>query len=181
VKATGGAGSQLPGGGSGGLGGAISSGLAGTVSAIAGVASAITGVIGVFQEARQEGTLNAIEANTRLSKIFLGADGGFGVSIGEAINRTMQHAEGVRVSVEPGGWMHMAWVSLLGTVEDIRDTLRAYTLQSMAPIISGAEMLASPSGFSGGVNFSATIPVYLDGRLIAEAHYQYLEDTGTRT
>jgi hypothetical protein len=45
--------------------GSAASGLAGTVTAIAGVGSLISGIIGNFQQARLEGTMNAVEFNTR--------------------------------------------------------------------------------------------------------------------
>ena len=67
------------GGGAGGLAGAIAgSAMQAIVGMVTGVVSAITGVIGVFQAAKQETTLNAIEHNTRYSMMYLGerADGG---------------------------------------------------------------------------------------------------------
>lgn len=60
-------------GGVGGAAGAVGSGassLAGWIAAGAGVASAISGIIGNFQNARQENTLNAIEESTRYSKAY---------------------------------------------------------------------------------------------------------------
>ena len=79
--AAGGAGSAGGGGipGGGGAGGAAAGGLASTVSAIANVGSLISGVIGNFQNARQEGTLNAIEHNTRYSMMYLGERGDGGI------------------------------------------------------------------------------------------------------
>lgn len=50
---------------------AVGQGLAGLVTAVSGVVTAITGVIGVFQAARQEGTLNAIELEQRQTKDLL--------------------------------------------------------------------------------------------------------------
>jgi hypothetical protein len=66
------------GGAGGAIGQAVSSGLAATVSAITGVVSAVTGVISVFQQARQENTLNAIEQNTRDSAFYLGGNNSLG-------------------------------------------------------------------------------------------------------
>lgn len=65
---------KLPGSTSGaGTGGAASGagGLAGWIGAGAGIASAISGIIGNFQNARQEGTLNAIEQHTKVMAIAL--------------------------------------------------------------------------------------------------------------
>ena len=78
--AAGAAGSAASGAG-GAASGAASGGASGVLGAIgvgAGVASAISGIIGNFQMARQETTLNAIEGNTRRSMLFLGdrSDGG---------------------------------------------------------------------------------------------------------
>lgn len=70
-SAAGGAASSAASVGSGGVGGAVS-GLAGTVTAVASVGSLISGVIGNFQNARMEGTLNAIEESTRYSALYLG-------------------------------------------------------------------------------------------------------------
>jgi TP901 family phage tail tape measure protein len=47
--------------------GSASAGFQGIFGMVTGAVSAITGVIGVFQAARQEGTLNAIELNTRVT------------------------------------------------------------------------------------------------------------------
>lgn len=58
------------GGVAGGAAGAGVSNLAGWISAGAGIASAISGIIGNFQNARQETTLNAIEESTRYSKAY---------------------------------------------------------------------------------------------------------------
>jgi hypothetical protein len=46
---------------------------------VSGVVSAITGVIGVFQSAHQETSLNAIEHNTRYSMMYLGERGDGGI------------------------------------------------------------------------------------------------------
>ncbi len=62
----------------GAIGQAVGAGLAATVSAITGVVSAVTGVISVFQQARQENTLNAIELNTRVTAAYLGGDQSMG-------------------------------------------------------------------------------------------------------
>jgi hypothetical protein len=45
--------------------------LSGIASLVTGAISAVTGVIGVFQAARQENTLNAIEESTRYTKILI--------------------------------------------------------------------------------------------------------------
>jgi tape measure domain-containing protein len=66
------------GGGGGGVGGAVASGALGWVSAIGSVGTMISSIIGNFQMAKQETSLNAIEHNTRYSMMYLGerADGG---------------------------------------------------------------------------------------------------------
>lgn len=72
-------GASIPSGGGGsGVGAAAGAGTAAVVGAVAGVVTAISGVIGNFQMAHQETSLNAIEHNTRYSMMFLGerADGG---------------------------------------------------------------------------------------------------------
>lgn len=59
-------------------GAAAGAGLAGVIGAVGSVASAISGVIGNFQMAKMETTLNAIEESTRRGTLYLGdrADGG---------------------------------------------------------------------------------------------------------
>lgn len=79
TSAAGGAPGGIPGGGAGGAGGAAGgAGVMGTVGVVAGVATAISSVIGNFQNAHQETSLNAIEHNTRYSMEYLGerSDGG---------------------------------------------------------------------------------------------------------
>lgn len=58
------------GGGTGGIGGAIS-GVTGILGAVGSIGSMVSGIIGNFQSARQEGTLNAIEHEVRYSQIHL--------------------------------------------------------------------------------------------------------------
>jgi len=65
-------------GAGGAAGTAVGAGISGTLGAVFGGISAATGVIGLFQNAKQETTLNAIEESTRRSALYLGdrADGG---------------------------------------------------------------------------------------------------------
>ncbi len=77
--AAGGGGSIPTGGGGGGGGGASAAGGAmGMVNMITGIATAISSVIGNFQMAKMETSLNAIEHNTRYTMMYVGerADGG---------------------------------------------------------------------------------------------------------
>jgi tape measure domain-containing protein len=72
-------GAQVPGGGGGGGGAAAAgSGLAGIVSAVGSIGTMISSIVGNFQMAKQETSLNAIEHNTRYSMMYLGerSDGG---------------------------------------------------------------------------------------------------------
>ena len=68
----------VPGGAAGAAGTAGGLIAGSTLGLVFGGIAAAAGVAALFQNARQEGTLNAIEFNTRLSSIFLGAraDGG---------------------------------------------------------------------------------------------------------
>jgi len=72
--AAGAAGTATNAGGSaaGSAGSAAGSGIAGIVGAIGSVVSAVSGIIGNFQMAKQETTLNAIEESTRYVKIWTG-------------------------------------------------------------------------------------------------------------
>lgn len=61
-------------GGAGGAGGGIAGaagGLAGTIGAIGSIGSMISGIVGNFQNARMEGTMNKVEENTRICAIQL--------------------------------------------------------------------------------------------------------------
>lgn len=82
IPGTGGGGPSIPGGGGGGGGGGSGGGGSGIGSAIdivTGVGTLFSSVIGNFQNARQETTLNAIEGNTRFAMQFLGARGDGGI------------------------------------------------------------------------------------------------------
>ena len=86
--ASGGASAGGAGGGAGAaLGGASS--LMGTITAIAGVGTMISSIIGNFQAAKQETTLNAIEHNTRYSMMYLGERGDGGI-LGAIFNMSGQ-------------------------------------------------------------------------------------------
>jgi TP901 family phage tail tape measure protein len=60
----------------GGAGSAVSGGLTGWLGAIGSLGSMVSGIVGNFQNARQENTLNAIELNTRILSMFYMASGG---------------------------------------------------------------------------------------------------------
>jgi TP901 family phage tail tape measure protein len=60
-------------------GGAMQAGIMGLTNMISGLVTAVTGVIGVFQSAHQETSLNAIEHNTRYSMMYLGERGDGGI------------------------------------------------------------------------------------------------------
>jgi hypothetical protein len=71
----GGGGGGAPGGGAGSV---VTSGLTGWIGAISGAVTAISSVIGNFQMAKMETTMNAVEHNTRYTMMYVGerADGG---------------------------------------------------------------------------------------------------------
>ena len=123
ASAAGGAGS-IPGGGApsipggGGAGAAIGSGLAPWISAISGAVSAISSVIGNFQMAKQETSLNAIEHNTRYTMMYVGerADGGilgqlFKITentrwtLGGVDELSRKSSESISILADSYGWM----------------------------------------------------------------------------
>ena len=61
---------SIGGGGVGAAAGVAKSGITGVIGAVAGVASAISSIVGNFQMAKMETSLNAIEENTRYSKAY---------------------------------------------------------------------------------------------------------------
>jgi TP901 family phage tail tape measure protein len=68
------------GGGAGGAAGAAAgSSIAGIAGAVGSIAGAVSGIIGNFQNAHQETSLNAIEHNTRYSMMYLGERGDGGI------------------------------------------------------------------------------------------------------
>ena len=105
------------GGGMGGFGGAAMSGAMGWASLGLSAVSAVSSVISNFQMARQENSLNAIELNTRLVAMFIGGlnDGG----VQTWTNLTAQYTSKL---LDLDGWIHDAWVELLGG----KDTLLGY-------------------------------------------------------
>src|SRR6185369_7605054 len=70
VPGGGGGGGESPGGGAGSAVGAVAGGLTGWVTAISGAVTAISSVIGNFQMAKMETSLNAIEHNTRYTMMY---------------------------------------------------------------------------------------------------------------
>jgi tape measure domain-containing protein len=74
-----GGGGGIPTGGGGGASSGGIGGLAGGINLVSGIVSAVSGIIGNFQNAKQETTLNAIEHNTRYSMMFLGERGDGGI------------------------------------------------------------------------------------------------------
>jgi hypothetical protein len=81
-NATGGAGAaggSIPSGGGASSVGSSIGGIAGGINLATGIAGAVSGIIGNFQNAKQETTLNAIEHNTRYSMMFLGERGDGGI------------------------------------------------------------------------------------------------------
>lgn len=86
------------GGATGAAGGLLSAGITGMISAVTGVVSAVTGVISVFQNMHQETSLNAIEANTRITAILLGS--------ANANNTAAQDADNIK------GWLKVTGQTL---------------------------------------------------------------------
>jgi TP901 family phage tail tape measure protein len=82
VTGAGGPAASIPGtgGGAGGAAGAAAgSSIAGIAGAVGSIAGAVSGIIGNFQNAHQETSLNAIEHNTRYSMMYLGERGDGGI------------------------------------------------------------------------------------------------------
>lgn len=130
----GGGGPSIPGGGGAA---AIGSGLAPWISAISGAVSAISSVIGNFQMAKQETSLNAIEHNTRYTMMYVGerADGGILGQLFKITENTRWILGGVddlRAHINHG--IEPVLVDSLGWMERIGQTLEQLT----APLTWGS-------------------------------------------
>jgi tape measure domain-containing protein len=82
VTGAGGPAASIPGTGGGAgsaAGAAAGSSIAGIAGAVGSIAGAVSGIIGNFQNAHQETSLNAIEHNTRYSMMYLGERGDGGI------------------------------------------------------------------------------------------------------
>lgn len=114
-----GGGSSAAGGGGagGGAGSAIGSGLSGWISAVSGVVTAISSVIGNFQMAKMETTLNAIEHETRYSQIHLLH------ILEDGVNKYYPYLEQINGYL----WDHFndSFASLMSTTEEIRDIVKS--------------------------------------------------------
>ena len=99
------------GGAAGTAGAAAGAGLAGIVGAVAGVVTAISSVIGNFQMAKMETTLNAIEHETRYSQIHLLH------ILEDGVNKYLPKLDQINGYL----WDHFndAFASLMSTTEDI--------------------------------------------------------------
>lgn len=177
-------------GGTGGIGGAVSAGLAGTVSAITGVVSAITGVIGVFQAARQEGTLNAIEQHTKVMSIALLGTSAPWETVKEGQDTIFFKLGDIKnVLVERLPWIaeftHGAHAVLKDEIlPTLKDILSAARDLGHSPV--GVDSLVqTPNGSLVPVTSAVPVPinvtgnVYLDGQELMSSFVRFLEQSGT--
>lgn len=123
---------QIPGGISGGGGaagaasGAASAGIAGIAGAVGSIAGAISGIIGNFQNAKQETSLNAIEHNTRYSMMFLGERGDGGIVT--ASLKSAEYLGYLNTSVDTIGKYLSDWLSPANNaLQDLSLNLRGTT------------------------------------------------------
>jgi len=131
------------GGGAGSAVGAASSGIWGAIGAIGSVGSMVSGIISNFQNARQEGTLNAIELNTRYAMEYLG-------------NRADQGILGVLFSINE----QLSWGPLVKAAESTRDILlslgASYINPSLDTIKSTALEIRDKIGGIGSVTINVS-------------------------
>lgn len=129
----------------GGAAGAAASGALGWVSAIGSVATAVSSIVSNFQLARQEGTLNAIEHNTRYGMMFLGerADGGIVMAALACVeyltyvNASLDDMKGKLAAIESStfwalkklegwdGWIKTAVQNIEASASSVESTLSA--------------------------------------------------------
>ena len=143
------------GGGAGGAAGAAAGGLAGIVTAVASVATAISSIIGNFQMAKMETSLNAIEHNTRYSMMFLGerSDGGI-LSVLFRIHEQLEFGNLVRTLED----FRNKWWDNTGVVNPLLDTIATAT-----------------SGFSASAYTSLQVLEQIRDR--AEYHFDVMSET----
>ena len=143
---------------SGGIGQGLSSAISGVMSVISGVVNMVTGIItaiaavvGVIEEFRIEGTLNAIEHNTRYSMMYLGerSDGGILGVLFKVLDElrfgTMEKAMLIiRDDIELVG--KPFWFSVQAHIGEIRDSIipMSSDVAMMAPaVLESAQYLKS--------------------------------------
>jgi tape measure domain-containing protein len=167
-------GPPIPGGGGGGGGGGGTSGVAGWIGAISSAISAITDVIGLFQQARQENTLNAIEWNTRKSSLHLE----------HMLGKINLHLPGIddlnrRVNEFLVEWRELR-DSLLYAMQSKLDALINITSIGIYGAIEKTnELLDMRLPNAGAANSAGmTVVLKVDGRELARAMVNYLDDAG---
>lgn len=110
-------------GGGGGAAGAAGAGIAGIAGAVGSIAGAVSGIIGNFQNAKQETSLNAIEHNTRYAMMFLGERGDGGIVT--ASLKSAEYLAYLNTSVDTIGKYLSDWLSPANNaLQDIMSNVR---------------------------------------------------------
>lgn len=117
--ATGAAGSALGGAGAGVS--AALGGVTGIVGAVGAIGTMVSSIIGNFQMARQETSLNAIELNTRQVAMFIGGLGDGGVQTWTRMTQDNTY----NLYQAFSGWFHDSFAALLSTEEQILEAMHA--------------------------------------------------------
>lgn len=136
----------------GGTASAAAGGLTGIFGAIGSIGSMVTGIIGNFQNARQENTLNAIEHEVRYSQIHLSY-------ILEKANEFWPRLADLAWL----GTLDVRLMAILGVVEESREILRSMNLALMSAVQFMAPALPAPGNVgaaTGGLTINFYGPVY---------------------
>jgi tape measure domain-containing protein len=171
VPSGGGGGGSIPtGGGGSGSGGGIG-GVAGAVNLVSGIVSAVAGVVTAIGTVRLEGTMNAVEHNTRYAMMYLGerSDGGIlGVMfrVGEYLQYVQPLLDGVNAKLND--WLEPLTGQLAHVVEAIPqlqrrlDEISHNTLWGSASDRDNTTLLTAMRDLLG-TNRQPTITVTING------------------
>ena len=155
------------GGALGGIGQAIGAGLAPLMGIVTGAISAVTGVIGVFQNMHQETSLNAIESNTRVGALYTLA----------ATQKLDELKDFNNASLFPElSGMSTVLYKIWDVLNSVSATLSEIFID-VADLDAHLQML--PQALQG-VFQNVTGHVYLDGQELAASFVTYLTQSGIK-
>lgn len=193
---TGGTNSGVSAGSSGasGTAGAIAGGLTGVVGAIGSVVTAVSSIIGNFQMAHQETSLNAIEHNTRYSMMYLGEQANGGI-LGTLYKIDEELAWGSNTKATEASKDQLSGISglldqmkgMFSYINPSLDTLKNISQQSLDALHGILDTMKAPTlqaasvSALGGAGGAGQIVLQLDGHTLWTSQMEYLEGRGIRT
>jgi hypothetical protein len=160
-------------------------------SMVTGAISAITGIIGVFQSARQEGTLNAIEQHTKVMAITLAGIAEPWGKVADGQDTLMSNLHDIRNFASDLLKTFQSYIGYFGDLEGkiddisgavmkIADLLRDANgwLHQIADTLANGHMQTAAAGGAGPTTVNVTINAAPDVKSIADALWQELLNRG---